>query len=609
MWQKAESWGPWLTLLFVCTYLGCSAKVPSPSSSDRENAPRAGGEPKATAVEPSSPKAVEPKQPASLPSSPFRFQDVAKEARLHFQHHSPLTEQRHTHLTYGSGVCWLDYDRDGWPDLFCCQGASFDPCAPQGAGTSPDAPSNRLFRNQRNGSFVDVTEQAGLLTTIYCMGAAAADYDNDGFPDLCVTGYGENLLYHNNGNGTFSQQVLPGGKLLGRLSSSCNWADIDGDGDLDLFIVNYALLVPDNYPLLQQTEAGRKMYFVCHPCQLQAIPDTLYRNCGGGKFVDVSVEAGIATEPAHCGLGVVAADLDGDGDVDFYVSNDSTANSLWENQGKGTFVDRGLEVGVAFNRYGAAEAGMGVEAADFDGDGRIDLFVTNFFHETNTFYRNEGNLLFNDITPAMGLGAPSKLRLGFGTCAMDFDGDTFLDLLIANGHVHDRLQEIGRDEPFAQLPLLFHNEHGRRFSEVSAGSGPYFTETHVGRGAAAADYDRDGDIDVAINHLNGPLALLRNDTRPAGHWLQIELIGTRSNRGGVGAVVTVDLGQRSLVRARQAGSGYLSCNEERMTIGLGDATRVPRVSVRWPSGLRECWTDVSVNKFLQFKEGTGKKEE
>jgi hypothetical protein len=302
---------------------------------------------------------------------------------------------------------------------------------------------------------------------------------------------------------------------------------------------------------------------------------------------------------------VVAADLDEDGDVELYVSNDTTPNFLWENQGHGTFVDRGVVSGAAFNRYGACEAGMGVEAADFDGDGRFDLFVTNFYDETNTFYRNEGKLLFSDVTPATGLGAPSKLRLGFGTVALDFDRDTFLDLLVADGHVHDRLSEFGRDEPFAQLPLLFHNERGQRFGEVSAGSGGYFTQPHVGRGAAAADYDRDGDADVAVNQLNGPAALLRNETTPVGGWLQIELIGIRSNRSGVGAVLTVDLGQHLLVRTQQAGSGYLSCGEQRLTIGVGEAARVKRVSIRWPSGRQESWADLPVNAFLRLVEGTG----
>jgi hypothetical protein len=541
----------------------------------------------------------------SSPSSPFHFQDVAEQAGVHFQHHSPFTEQRHTHLTYGSGVGWLDFDRDGWPDLYFCQGATYRPGTTEAAPASPADPSNALFRNRQDGTFVEVTEPAGLLEATYSMGVAAADYDNDGFADLCVTGYGENVLYHNNGDGTFCQQRLPQGQSPGRLSASCAWADVDADGNLDLYITNYARLGPENYPLCQHTERGKTMYIDCHPRLLQALTSSLYRNCGDGQFADISAAAGISTAPARCALGVVAADLDDDGDVDFYVSNDTTPNFLWENQGDGTFVDRGVASGTAFNRYGACKAGRGVEAADFHGDGRFDLFVTNFFHEGNTFYRNEGRLLFSDVTPESGLGAPSKLRLGFGTCAADFDQDTFLDLLVVNGHVHDRLHEIGRDEPFAQLPLLFYNERGSRFSEVSAGSGRYFVEPHVGRGAAAADFDRDGDVDVAVNHLNGPAALLRNETTPAGGWLQLELIGIRSNRSGVGAVLTIDLGRQRLVRTRQAGSGYCSCGEERLLIGVGDAVRVQRVSIRWPSGLQESWADLPVNSFRQLVEGTG----
>jgi hypothetical protein len=537
--------------------------------------------------------------------SPFRFLDVAAEAGISFLHHSPLSEQRHTHLTYGSGVGWFDFDRDGWPDLYCGQGTTYRAGTPETQRSSDLDPSDVLFLNRQNGLFVEVTESAGLVEAVYSMGVAAADYDNDGFADLCVTGYEENVLYHNNGDGTFSQRVLPQGKSLGRLSASCAWADVDADGNLDLYITNYARLGPKDYPLCTHTEAGKTMYIDCHPRRLQALPDTLYRNGGDGRFADVSATAGITAEPGRCGLGVVAADLDEDGDVDLYVSNDTTPNFLWENQGDGTFADRGVVAGAAFNRYGACEAGMSVEAADFDGDGRFDLFVTNFFHETNTFYRNEGKLLFSDVTPETGLGAPSKLRLGFGTVGLDFDRDTLLDLLVANGHVHDRLHEIGRDEPFAQRPLLFHNGQGTRFRDVSAGSGGYFAEPHVGRGAAAADFDRDGDADVAVNHLNGPAALLRNDTAPAGGWLQLELIGTTSNRDGVGAVLTIDLGRQRLVRTRQAGVGYCSCGEERLLIGVGDASRVERVSVRWPSGRQESWEDVPVNAFVQLVEGAG----
>lgn len=542
-----------------------------------------------------------------MSASPFRFQEVTAEAGIDFLHHSPLSEQRHTHLTYGSGLGWLDFDRDGWPDLYCAQGTTYRPGKPEGQPAAEADPSDMLFLNRRNGIFVDVTQAAGLVEAVYSMGVSAADYDNDGFADLCVAGYEENALYHNNGDGTFSKQTLPEGESPGRLSSSCAWADIDADGNADLYIANYARLgpEPENYPLCTHTEGGKTMYIDCHPCLLQALPDTLYRSGGDGQFEDVSVKAGITAENARCGLGVVAADLDEDGDVDLYVSNDTTPNFLWENQGDGTLVDRGIVAGTGFNRYGACEAGMSLEAADFTGDGRFDLFVTNFFHETNTFYRNEGGLLFSDVTPATGLGAPSKLRLGFGTVGLDFDRDTFLDLFVSNGHVHDRLHEIGRDEPFAQLPLLFHNEKGLRFSEVSADSGGYFTEPHIGRGAAAADFDRDGDVDIAVNHLNGPAALLRNETEPAGGWLQIELVGTSSNRSGVGAVLTIDLGRQRLVRTRQAAAGYCSCGEERLSIGLGDAARVERVSVRWPSGRHESWDDLPVRAFRQLVEGTG----
>lgn len=602
MWRSAFLSGCCVSPLLIAGSLGCARRgsaLPAKRSHKSDGASTAS----VVAISLQSPSKT--KTPASPPAGPFRFVEVTERAGVHFLHHSPLTEQRHAHLVYGSGVCWFDVDRDGWPDLYCCQGATYRP-GTSGEKQPPQAdPSNVLYLNRQNGSFADVTGPAGLVEAAYSMGVAAADYDNDGFPDLCVTGYGENVLYHNNGDGTFSGQSLPGGKHPGRMSASCAWADVDGDGNLDLYITDYAQLGPKDYPVFEHVEGDKRMYVVALPRLLQALPDSLYRNGGDGRFVDLSAEAGITAEPARCGLGVVAADLDADGDVDFYVSNDMGPNFLWENQGHGKLVDRGLEAGVAFNRYGACEAGMSVEAADFSGSGRFDLFVTNFFHETNTFYRNEGNLLFSDVTPATGLGAPSKLRLCFGTVALDFDQDAFLDLLVVCGHVHDRLPEIGRDEPFAQLPLLFHNERGLRFREVSAGTGGYFAEPHVGRGAAAADFDRDGDADVAVLHLNGPAALLRNDTAPAGAWLQLELVGTKSNRSGVGAVVTIDLGRQSLVRTRQAGSGYCSCGEERLLIGVGDASRVPRVTVRWPGGLQESWTDLAVNAFYRLAEGAG----
>jgi hypothetical protein len=545
-------------------------------------------------------------EPVESSSSPFRFEDVAGASGIRFHHYSPLTEERHTHLVYGSGLGWGDFDHDGWPDLYCCQGAAYVVHEAMADGSVPATPSNRLFHNQQDGSFTDITQAAGLHDERYSMGIAVADYDNDGFADFCVTGHEENVLHRNNGDGTFSQVELPRQTSAGRLSTACAWADVDVDGNLDLFIANYARLGPDDYPICQHTEAGKTLHVVCHPHQLEAMPDLLFRNCGDGRFADVSAKAGITAEEARTGLGAVAADLDQDGDIDIYVTNDARPNHLWENQGEGSFVDVGQISGTAVNGQGAREAGMGIAVGDIDRDGRFDLLACNFYSETNTFYRNEGALFFLDVTDEMGLGAPSRPRLTFSPCFVDFDNNGWLDLLTVNGHVHDRLHEFDRNEPFAQAPQVFENERGTRFREVSTGSGRFFTEPRVARGLAVADYDRDGDVDAAISHLNGPTALLRNDTPNSGGWLQMELTGIQSNRDGVGAVIRIEVGQQVLVRCRQAGTSYLSCDEGRLFVGAGDAGQTEQVSIRWPSGREECWKDVPINTCRRFVEGSGK---
>ncbi len=594
--------GRWLTFLLGLSFAGCVGDKPSDSDPPRSDRGDADG-----LVTPILPPQIAPETvtPVELPTSPFRFENVAEVSGLQFRHHSPLTEERHTHLVYGSGLAWLDFDNDGWPDLYCCQGAAYVVGEPADGNPLADRPSNLLFRNRQNGSFVDVTQAAGLLDRRYSMAMAAADYDNDGFVDLCVTAYEENVLYHNNGDGTFDQVELPQQMHAGRLSTGCAWADVDADGNLDLFVANYARLGPDDYPVCEHTEAGKTLHIVCHPHQLEAMPDLLFQNCGDGRFADISAEAGITVGEALTGLGAVAADLDQDGDIDIYVANDARPNHLWENQGDGSFVDVGQMSGTALNRHGAREAGMGIAIGDIDRDGRFDFLVTNFYNETNTLYRNEGAFFFSDVTDEMGLGAPSRPRLSFGPCFVDFDNDGWLDLLTVNGHVHDRLHELNRNEPFAQSPQIFQNEGGRRFREVSTGSGRFFSEPRVGRGVAVADYDRDGDADVAVNHLNGPAALLRNDTPDGGGWLQFELIGTRSNRDGVGAVITIDLGQQAMVRCRQASTSYFSCDEGRLLVGVGNAEQLKRVSIRWPSGREECWEDVPINTYCRFVEGAG----
>lgn len=553
-----------------------------------------------------SPPATTPKvatalsRPDELLVGPFRFVDVAESAGLRFRHYSPLTEQRHVHLVMGSGLGWFDLDRDGWPDLYCCQGATLEGDARQ------EPASNALFHNREGGSFSEVTRPAGLLDFRYSMGIASADYDNDGFADLCVTGYQANTLLHNQGDGTFKRVALPQQSSPGRLSASCAWGDIDADGQLDLYITNYAKLGPEDYPICEHTAAGNTIHIACHPNQLDRMPDLLYRGTGDGQFVEISKAAGIADGSGRQGLGVMAVDLDRDGDIDFYVANDTSPNSLWENDGNGRFSDRGSDSGTSTNRHGAREAGMGLAAGDVDGNGHVDLLVTNFYEETNTLYRNEGGLLFSDVTDEMGLGAPSRLRLAFGASFADFDNDGWLDLLTADGHIHDRLHEIGREGSFAQLAQVFRNEHGARFRDVSASSGLYFREPHVGRSTAIADFDGDGDADVAISHLNSDVALLRNHAKHSGRWLRFELVGIESNRDGIGTVLQIDLGERVLVRVLQAGVSYLACDERAMLIGIGSFDKVREVTAVWPGGRRESWTDVEANRLTYLVEGSGR---
>jgi hypothetical protein len=529
-----------------------------------------------------------------------RFSDVAESSSIDFRHHSPLSPLRHIHLYMGSGLAWFDYDRDGWPDLFFCQGLSFPP-EPKGR-----RPSDQCYRNRHDGTFEKITAPAGLADDEYSMGAAAADYDNDGFADLYVTNFGENRLYRNNGDGTFAEKGRDLGVSDRGFGSSIAWGDIDGDGNLDLFVVHYLAIDPQNYPTCTVKEGGKVLSVTCQPRDMIPERDVLYRNRGDGSFENFSGPGGLLSAPARQGLGIIAADLDGDGDVDFYVANDTVPNQLWENTGEGRFVDRGAISGTAVNRFGVATASMGLAVGDIDGDGMFDLFVTNYFKETNTLFRNEGGLLFLDVTDEMGLGAPSRLRLGFGTSMVDPDNDGWLDLFVANGHVQDRARELGRsDEPFAQLASFYHNQEGRRFGDVSHSSGDYFRRPHVGRGCAAADFDRDGLIDLAVSHLDDRPALLRNVTRGAGHSLWLELIGTRSNRGGIGAMVSARADGRDLVRVRQAGTSYLSCDEERLLIGIGRARRAERITVRWPGGKAETWRDVPAGRLVRLIEGSG----
>ncbi|HET6424967.1 MAG TPA: CRTAC1 family protein [Planctomycetaceae bacterium] len=528
----------------------------------------------------------------------FQFKDVAKATGLDFTHYSPLSPERHLHLFMGSGLAWCDFDVDGWPDLYFCQGAAWPPRTDR-----TPAHSNQLFRNV-HGRFENVTEHAGLSSFGYSMGAAVGDYDNDGFPDIYVSCYGPDRFFRNLGDGTWAEVTDQPVLNDPRFGASCTWADIDGDGDLDLYVTNYLKLDPANYPLCSHVENGKRYPGGCHPRHQKHEYDRLLSNRGDGTFIDITESAGLLAETPRAGLGVVAYDFDEDGDQDFYIANDTVNNQLWVNSGKETFTDDALVMGVAVNGHGFAGAAMGIAAGDVDGDGRLDLFVTNYFNETNTLYRNDP-AAFIDVTAEYGLAAPSLQRLGFGTSLFDADNDGWLDLIVANGHVQSYPPELDRREPFAQLPQIFRNQRGARFQEVSSRAGAYFQQAIVGRSTALADYNRDGRMDVAIQHLNGPAALLQNDAANAGRSLTLRLVGVRSNREALGARVEVGVGTKKITRFVLGSCGYLSGDDRSLVIGLGDAERAETVTVRWPSGQSESWGPFANGERHTLIEGRG----
>lgn len=534
------------------------------------------------------------------------FVDNADSAHLDFVHRSPISPERHLHLFMGSGLAWTDFDRDENWDLLFCQGTSNLTVA------LASRPIVELWHqtNDPDGRFHNVTTAAGFHGAAYAMGITVADFDNDGFADLFVTGFFAAALYRNNGDGTFSDNTAIAGIQPYGFGTGCCWFDMDRDGDLDLMYVRYVKLDPNHYPLCTVPYKGRDIPISCNPKRFAGEHDSVYRNLGNGLFQDVTGSSGFGDGPARHGLGCVAIDLDDDRDLELYVANDGMPNDLWKRRRDLSFEERGLLSGVAVNRFGAAEAGMGVAAGDIDGDLKPDLFVTNYFDETNTLYRNEGGLIFLDVTEEMGIAAPSKKRLGFGVTLTDFDNDGWQDLLIANGHVQDTLPLIGMaDQPFAELPQVLLNRKGRRFEDVSPKCGKFFLTPTVARGSAAADIDSDGRVDVAVLQLNGRAALLRNETAKVGASLSLELCGTQSNRDAIGATVIVRSKSSAWRRDRMSSASYLSCDSPRLHFGLGNVTEIESTTVHWPSGTSETFGGMQPGKCFRLIEGKGQAAE
>lgn len=526
---------------------------------------------------------------ARASAAPPPFVDVTAAAKIDFVHRSGASPEKRMVETFGSGVAWIDYDNDGFADLYFVNGA-------------PGA-SNALYHNNRDGTFAEVTGKAGVAASShaqsYKTGAAVGDYDNDGYLDLYVTALGPNILFRNNGNGTFSDVTARAGVAGGAAewSTSTGFFDFDRDGDLDLYVTNYLDYRLDDNPYCGFRKEGYRMY--CEPTLFDGMADRLFRNNGDGTFTDVSRQAGIAN-PAGKGLGVTFCDFDRDGKVDIYVANDLVRNFLYRNNGDGTFLDVAYGAGVGFDGNGKPQAGMGVDCGDVNGDGRPELFVTNFSEELNTLYENRGEGVFEDVSEKAGLGS-GFIPLGFGTKMFDQDNDGDLDLHVTNGHVVDNVKLYRPALSYAQKDLLYENVGGR-FRDVTARSGPALQAERVGRGLAVADFDNDGNLDVVISSVGRKPALLKGQGAGKGSWLLIRAEGTRSNRFGLGATVTIETAAGRQVREINNVASYLSANDVRLHVGLGSAKSVQRIEVLWPSGTKQVLTDVAANQVLTIKE-------
>jgi hypothetical protein len=503
--------------------------------------------------------------------------------------------------TTGCGSAFLDYDNDGWQDIFLVNGTRL-------AGLPGNqAPTNRLYHNNGDGTFQDVTQKAGLTRTGWGQGVCAGDYDNDGNEDLFISYYGRNALYRNNGNSTFTEVADKAGVAANRTrwGSGCAFVDYDLDGNLDLFVASYIDLDLKTAPL---PESGPCLYrgltVACGPPGLTGGVNSLYRNNGNGAFTDVSEQSGITRINGTYGLGVLTGDFDNDGWPDIYVANDSAAATLYHNNTNGRFTDIGLEAGCAFSIDGKPQAGMGVSAGDYDRDGWLDIFKTNFSGDTSTLYRNTGKATFDDVTFPAGVGINTRW-LGWGCGFLDADNDGWLDIFLVNGHVYPEVERLTSEAGYAQRKVLYRNLRNGRFEDVSEQAGAAVIQPSPARGCAFGDYDNDGDTDILINPVNAMPELLRCDSRTGNNWIKVKTIGVKSNRSGIGARVRCVTEQGSQIDEVRSGGSYYSQNDLRVHFGLGSSERVKTLEIRWPGGQIDTINDVAANQLVRVREGTG----
>lgn len=529
-----------------------------------------------------------------------RFVDVTEEAGITIETTSGGEEKRYIVEAKGGGAAtFLDYDDDGWMDIYIVNGSRLEGFPPG------EEPRNVLYRNNGDGTFTDVTEEAGVGDAHWGMGCTAADYDNDGYTDIYVANFGPNILYHNNGDGTFTDVTRRAGVGDPRWSTGTAWGDYDGDGDLDLYVANYVNFDVNNLEKYRKVNVWRGIEVMAGPRGLEGAEDVFYRNNGDGTFTDFTTEAGLTDRLKGYGFAVLFGDYDNDGDLDIYIANDSVPNYLYRNNGDGTFTEVGLEAGVAYSEDGREQAGMGAVFGDYDNDGDLDLFVTNFSDDNNTLYRNDGDGFFTDVTFQSGLGAPSLPFVSWGTEFLDYDNDGWKDLFVATGHVYPQVDQYNFGMTYEERNQLYHNNHDGTFTEVTEVAGPGMQIKKVSRGATFGDYDNDGDIDVLVLNMGDRPTLLRNEGGNRNHWIKFRTVGTRSNRDGIGARIWVTAGGLTQMREVYMGSSFLCGNDIRVHFGLGKADKADLVRIRWPSGLVEEFRDLKADRLYILKEGEG----
>jgi len=546
----------------------------------------------------------EPARPAQVapPPAAVRFTDVTSAAGIHFAHTWGATRMRDILDATGAGGGFFDYDNDGYLDIYLAQGGGY---APDGSIPPDKKLTSALYHNRGDGTFVDVTAAAGIRDRSFGMGCAAADYDNDGDEDLFAANYGRNVLYRNNGDGTFSDVTEQAGlDQPAAWSASAAWGDIDNDGYLDLYVTHYLSFRPDMTGVHSSAISKREGFmFYPGPRDYEAVTDTLYHNNGDGTFSNITHEAGLS--PGGKGLGVIFADFDGDGDQDIFVANDKTPNFLYANDGKGHFSEVAFQAGVAVSEDGEETAGMGIAADDYDGDGRIDFAVTNMIFEYNTLAHNDGAMRFSDRAKETGFSETSYQFVGFGIVFLDADNDGWPDLFVNNGHIADYIDAFSQSWTFRQERFLYHNVGGAKFENVTARSGDLQGVKKVGRGLAYGDFDNDGDMDVLAMNAGEPPNLYRNDGGNARNWLRVDTVGTKSNRDGIGASIAVTADGRTQRRDVRPNSSVLSTSDPRLLFGLGQVARVDKIEIRWPSNQIDTIGPVQANRTITVVEGTG----